>query len=70
MGIAETILEDHGKRLEKMEEADEADQAQRIANMWYVIKLLCGVTLLTLVTEKAKDRWQVIENFLRGLLGV
>lgn len=56
LGIVETKVEDHGERLDSLEKVNDQEKKTLIKAMWFCIKLLFTVTVLTLVTEKMKDR--------------
>lgn len=59
MGIAETKLEEHGRRLESLESTRSDQQTRRektlIEGMWTCIKLVLLTSILTLTTPRVRD---------------
>ncbi len=59
IGIVETevaiIKKNYGDRLVSLEAVNDQEKKTLIKAMWFCIKLLFTVTILTLVTEKMRD---------------
>lgn len=57
IGIVENRLDEHGKRIAHLETDNEYRKNAIVKAMWWCIRLLLMVTVLTLATDKMKDKW-------------
>ncbi len=69
MGVAETKIDDLETRTNKLEQSNEDRKNWFLRQLWGLMKMLLGVTVLTFLTEMAKDGCRVCKSFVGYFTG-
>lgn len=60
VAVNEEKLRDHGVRIGALENSNQERQNAIVRAMWWCIRLLIGVTALTLLTDKMREKWEFV----------